>query len=85
MIVTIDCDYFCLVGLCNGDAACLLASQHKRSGFDLGSIQVRVVVDKAALGQTFLQVLKFSPVTIVPPMPHTHVHLKPFLIRRTSG
>jgi hypothetical protein len=32
-----------------------------------GSIHVGFVVDKVALGQVFLQVLRFSPVTIIPP------------------
>jgi len=33
------------------------------------------VVDKAALCQVFLQVLCFSPVSIIPLMLHTHLHL----------
>jgi hypothetical protein len=36
------------------------------------SVHVRSVVNKAALGQVFLPVLHFSPVTITPPMHHTH-------------
>jgi hypothetical protein len=32
-----------------------------------GSIHVGFVVDKVALGQVFLQVLRFSPVNIIPP------------------
>ena len=30
------------------------------------------VVDKVALGQVFLPVLRFSPLSIIPPMLHTH-------------
>jgi branched-subunit amino acid transport protein len=33
------------------------------------------VVDKVVLGQVFLQVLRFSPVSIIPLMLHTHLHL----------
>jgi hypothetical protein len=34
----------------------------RRPGFDLGSVHVGFVVDKVALGQVFLRVLRFSPV-----------------------
>jgi hypothetical protein len=36
-------------------------------GFAPGSIHVRFMVDKVALGQVFLWVLRFSPVDIIPP------------------
>jgi hypothetical protein len=36
-------------------------------GFSLGSIHVGFVVDKVALGQVFLRVFRFSPVSIIPP------------------
>jgi hypothetical protein len=36
---------------------------------------VGFVVDKVALGQVFLRVLRFSPVTIIPPL--LHIHLSP--------
>jgi hypothetical protein len=32
-----------------------------------GSVHVGFVVDKVALGQVFLRVLRFSPVIIIPP------------------
>jgi hypothetical protein len=32
-----------------------------------GSVHVRFVVDKVALGQVFLRVLRFSPANIIPP------------------
>jgi hypothetical protein len=38
----------------------------RRSGFAPGSINVGFVVDKVALGQVFLRVLRFSPVNIIP-------------------
>jgi hypothetical protein len=36
---------------------------------------VGFVVDKVALGQVFLRVLQFSPVSIIPPL--LHIHLSP--------
>jgi hypothetical protein len=36
---------------------------------------VGFVVDKVALGQVFLQVLRFSPANIIPPL--LHIHLSP--------
>jgi hypothetical protein len=39
----------------------------RRPRFAPGSIHVGFVVDKVALGQVFLRVLRFSPVGIIPP------------------
>jgi len=39
----------------------------RRPGFAPGSVHVGFVVDKVALGQVFLRVLRFSPVSIIPP------------------
>ena len=39
-------------------------------GFDPGSVHVEFVVDKVALGQVFLRVLRFSPVNFIPPVFH---------------
>jgi hypothetical protein len=39
----------------------------RRPGFAPGSSHVRFVVDKVALGQVFLTVVRFSPVNIIPP------------------
>ena len=36
----------------------------RRPGFDPGSVHVGFVVDNVALGQVFLRVLRFSPVSI---------------------
>jgi hypothetical protein len=30
-------------------------------------------VDKVALGQVFLRVIRFSPASIIPPLPHIHL------------
>jgi hypothetical protein len=47
----------------------------QRPEFVPESIHVGFVVDKVALGQVFLRVLRFSPVTIIPPL--LHIHLSP--------
>jgi hypothetical protein len=39
----------------------------RKPGFATGSIHVGFVVDKVALGQVFLRVIRFSPVNIIPP------------------
>jgi hypothetical protein len=38
-----------------------------RPGFEPGSVHMGFVVDKVALGQIFLRVLRHPPVNIVPP------------------
>ena len=35
-------------------------------------VQVGFLVDEVALGQMFLQVYRFSPVSIIPPVLHAH-------------
>ena len=35
-------------------------------------VHVRFLVDEMAVGRFYLQVLRFYPVTIIPPMTHTH-------------
>jgi len=37
-------------------------------------VSLTFVVDRVALGQVFMPVLRFSPVSIVPPMLHTQLH-----------
>jgi hypothetical protein len=46
-------------------------------GFDPKSGHVRFVVNKVALGQVFLRVATsvFPPVSVIPPMLYTHLHL----------
>jgi hypothetical protein len=48
------------------------------------SPNVRVVLDKVALGQGFLRQLRRSPVSIFPPTLHNHFHLHVALTRRTK-
>jgi hypothetical protein len=57
----------------------------RRPVFDLRSVFVRFVGGKVAVGQFFLPVLRFSPVSINPPLLHTHLHLHAALTRRTNG
>jgi hypothetical protein len=42
----------------------------RKPGFDPGSVHVVFVVDKVALGQGFPRVLRFSPVSFIPPVLH---------------
>lgn len=46
---------------------------------------VLFAADKITLGQVFLVLLHYSPVSIIPPMIRAHFHLKTSLCRRTSG
>ena len=55
-----------------------------RYGLNLAEAWVRFVVDKMALEQVSLRVLKFSPVIITPTL-HTHFHLHVARTRRTNG
>jgi hypothetical protein len=45
-----------------------------RPGFAPRSVRVGFVVDKVALGQVFLRVLRSYPVSIIPPLLHIHSH-----------
>jgi hypothetical protein len=42
-------------------------------------------VDKVALGEVFHRVVRFYPVSIIPPLLHIHLHLHVAVIRRTNG
>jgi hypothetical protein len=53
--------------------------------FDPRPVPVRLVVDKVALGQVSLPVLRFPPVSILPPPLHIHLHLHAAVIRRRNG
>ena len=43
------------------------------------------MVDSVTLGQVFLRALQFSPIIVIPPTLHTHLHLHMILGRRTNG
>jgi hypothetical protein len=49
------------------------------------TIHVGFVVNRVALGQVFFWVLRFSPVTIIPPMFRTHLFPHVTLIAMTNG
>ena len=57
----------------------------RRPGLDRRSMHVRFVVDRVALGQVFLPVIRFSLVSIIPSVLHTFFHLHVALTRRTNG
>jgi len=59
-----------------------LSSQ--RLSFDLGPMHVGFIMDKVALYQVFLQLIRFSPVSTIPPKLQTHFHLYDALVVRTS-
>jgi hypothetical protein len=46
------------------------ASHRGSPGSIPGSVYVGFVMDKVALGQVFLRVLRFSPVNFIPPVLH---------------
>ena len=54
----------------------------QRPGFDPRPVHVRFVVDKVALGQAFLRVLRFIHVRIIPQLIHAHL-FNNTLIRKT--
>jgi hypothetical protein len=41
--------------------------------FDPRPARLGFVVDKAALGQDYIRVIRFSLVSVIPPGPHNHV------------
>jgi hypothetical protein len=56
----------------------------QRLGFDPSSISViYFLVEERALGEVFLRVLRVSSVSIIPIVPHTHLHLR--LASMTNG
>jgi hypothetical protein len=56
-------------------------------GFDPKSGHVRFVVNKVALGQIFLRVATsvFPPLSTIPPILYTHLHLHVGLTRKPNG
>jgi hypothetical protein len=57
----------------------------QKFGFDPGPVYVRYVVDKGARGQVFLRAFQFYPVTVIPQMLHSHLHLHTALTRKANG
>jgi len=55
----------------------------RRFGFGPRSVHVRFVVDMVVLGQVFLRVLRYSPVSTILPMFHIHLHVT--LTEKTNG
>ena len=56
----------------------------QRPRFDARSVPLLFVVDKVALGQGFLRVLRLSLVSIIPPVFHTHLYLYAVLPGQTD-
>jgi hypothetical protein len=59
------------------------ALRPRRPGFNPRSVRVRFVVDEVALGQVFFLVLRFSPVSIIPPVLHSLLHIQVAVTRGT--
>jgi hypothetical protein len=57
----------------------------RRLGIDPGSVNVGFVVDKVALGQVFPLVLRFYPVSFIPPVLHYTEKRKKKLIIFITG
>jgi hypothetical protein len=53
-----------------------------RHGCDPRTVHVRFMINKVALDNIFLRVLRFSQVIIIPPMFHTHHHHHHLLLLR---
>jgi hypothetical protein len=58
----------------------------RRPGFECRSVHVRLV-DKEALGHGFLRLLRWSPVSIIPSILHTQLHLyeQPYILLRGAS
>jgi hypothetical protein len=57
----------------------------RRSGLEPEALRVRFVVDNVSLGQVFLPVLRFSPVSIIPSLLHTLLYLHDIRFSGKSG
>ena len=82
------CVLFGLLSFFNGCAvgrAVFAGLSARAPEFDPRLANVVFVVDRVALGQIFLPVLRFSPVTIIAAFLHTHLYLDVAFIRRTNG
>jgi hypothetical protein len=60
------------------------AACHRRGIFDPGAVRIRFVVDQVSLWPVYLRPLRYSCVSIIPPMLHSNLNLDTCL-RRTSG
>lgn len=56
-----------------------------KSGLDHRPLHASFVVDEVAMEQVVLQVLRFSPVSNIPPMSHTRLYLNTVLTKEQSG
>jgi len=68
-----------------GSGGQLLAFHRYGPGLIPELIHLTFVVDKVAIGQVVLQVLRFCPVSIIPPMLHTCLLLQASLTRRRNS
>jgi hypothetical protein len=57
----------------------------RRPGIRPGSVHVRFVFDKVALGKGFVRGLRFSPVSITPPTIHSNLNFNTLLPEGQAG
>jgi len=57
----------------------------RRSGFDTCPVRVKFVVNKVAMGQAFIRILRLCPVRVITPVLHTRSNPLAALTRRTNG
>jgi hypothetical protein len=73
----------------SGELSCLRRSvvglQPQKPGFHTGFVRMRFLADKMAMEQVLLPALPFSPVSIIPSMLHTHLHLNTAPIRTVQN
>jgi hypothetical protein len=62
-----------------------VSRQPRRSGFIPRSVHVGHVEDSVVLEWVLLRALLFSPVSVIPPVLHTHLHLHVSLTSGTEG
>ena len=67
------------------DKAVIAGLSPRATEFDPRLANVVFVVDRLALGQVFLQVIRCPPVTIIAPFLHTHLYLDVAFITKTNG
>ena len=83
-LLNVVCIKFTVQRSCCGSGSQSPAS-HRRNSGSMSGQYVRFLVDKLALVQVFLGILRVSPVSILPPVLHTHLPLRVALARPTNG
>jgi hypothetical protein len=59
--------YACNIAAGKSECRALAQTVSRQSGLALESVHVGFVVDKVAMGQVSVQLLRFSPIIVIPP------------------